>query len=458
RPAASGQDRPDARPLVLGSVKSNIGHTQAAAGIAGVIKMVQAMRHGVLPGTLHVDEPTALVDWSAGAVTLLTENTPWPEHGRPRRAAVSSFGVSGTNAHTVLEHVPAEEAPAASPPPGPDEAEAGGAVPWLISARSAGALRAQSERLLEHVEARPALRPADLGFALATSRSAFEYRGAVVGESRDALIAGLKALASGGTAAGVVRGSTATAGKTAFLFSGQGSQRPRMGAELYSRHPVFADAFDAVCAELDPLLDRPLRKVVFAPAGSPDAALLDTTAFTQPALFAIEVALFRLVGHWGVEPGLMLGHSVGELAAAHAAGVLSLADAASLVAARGRLMQALPESGAMVALTASEEEVIPLLKGREDRVWVAAFNGPASTVVSGDQNAVLEIAEHWRSLGGKARRLRVSHAFHSPHMDGMLEEFRRVTEGIDLHAPRIPLVSNLTGRVATAEEVCSPDY
>ncbi|MDX3520631.1 type I polyketide synthase [Streptomyces scabiei] len=455
--ATYGQDRPADRPLLLGSLKSNIGHAQAAAGIAGLQKMVLAMRHGVLPRTLHVDAPTPFVDWSAGAVTLLTEDTPWPDNGHPRRAGISSFGVSGTNAHTILEHVPDEYAPDGLDEAGDDAADDGTVLPWLLSARSRAALRAQAQRLLEHTDARPGLRPADIAHTLATGRGAFEYRGAVVGDSREALTGGLKALATGGSASGVTQG-TAVTGKVAFLFAGQGSQRAGMGAELYARYPVFADAFDEICAELDPLLDRPLREVVFAPAGSDAAALLDRTEYTQPALFAVEVALFRLVEHWGVVPDLLLGHSIGELAAAHVAGVLTAPDAAALVAARGRLMQALPEGGAMVALTASEADATALLAPYDGRVAVAAVNGPASVVVSGDEDAVLDLAEQWRDRDGKARRLTVSHAFHSPLMDAMLDEFRRVAESLDYRAPRIPLVSDVTGELATPEQLASPEY
>ncbi|WBB80351.1 SDR family NAD(P)-dependent oxidoreductase [Micromonospora sp. WMMD882] len=447
--ATYGRNRPADRPLLLGSLKSNIGHAQAAAGIGGVIKMVQAMRHGVLPGTLHVDEPTPLVDWSSGAVSVLTGNTPWPDNGHPRRAAVSSFGVSGTNAHTVLEHVPAED-----PTEGPAD---GGPVPWLLSGRSARALRAQAEKLLHYAQDRPRLSLTGTARALATGRSAFEHRGAVVADDRDALLAGLRALADGTPAPGVVRG-VAAAGRTAFLFAGQGSQRAGMGAELYHAQPAFADAFDQVCAEFDAVLDRPLRDVVFAAAGAPGAALLDATAYAQPALFAIEVALARLLAGWGVVPALLLGHSVGELAAAHVAGVLTLPDAVRLVAARGRLMQALPTDGAMVALTASEEEARVLLAGHEERAAVAAVNGPAATVVSGDEDVLLAVAARWQAGGGRARRLPVSHAFHSPRMDDMLDDFRRVAATVDYQPPRIPLVSNVTGTVATADQLRSPEY
>nr|AIY53022.1 polyketide synthase II [Streptomyces sp. M10] len=456
--ATYGRERGAREPLLLGSLKSNIGHSQAAAGVAGIIKMVQAMRHGALPRTLHVDTPTPHVDWSSGAVRLLTDDTPWPETGRPRRAAVSSFGVSGTNAHTILEQPPApapatEPALAAAPAPA-----AAPALPWLLSARSASALRAQAARLLRHVERHPALAVADLGRSLALNRSTFEYRAALTGTDRRALLQGLAALAAGEPSADLVSGVTGPAAKTAFLFPGQGSQRTGMGAGLYARFPVFADAFDAVCAELDPLLDRPLREVIDAGPGDPDHGLLDRTEYTQPALFALGVALFRLVEHWGVRPDRLLGHSVGELAAAHVAGVFTLPDAARLVVARGRLMQALPEGGAMAALAAGEEEVLPLLAGRESAVGLAAVNGPASTVISGDAAAVDEIAAVLAERGRKTRRLRVSHAFHSPLMEPMLTEFREVVAQVAPGEATIPVVSDLTGEPATSGQLGSPDY
>ncbi|MFF2745876.1 type I polyketide synthase [Kitasatospora sp. NPDC058048] len=455
--ATYGRERGAQPPLWLGSLKSNIGHSQAAAGVAGIIKMVQAMRHGVLPRTLHVDTPTPHVDWSAGAVRLLTDDTPWPESGRPRRAAVSSFGVSGTNAHTILEQ-PTEPAPPAAPAPTPATTPDTPALPWLLSARGADALREQAARLLRHVEQAPTLAVADLGRSLALNRSAFEYRAALTGTDRQSLLQGLTDLAAGEPSADLVTGVTGPAAKTAFLFPGQGSQRTGMGAELYARFPVFADAFDAVCAELDPLLDHPLREVIDAAPGDPGHGLLDRTEYTQPALFALGVALFRLVEHWGVRPDRLLGHSVGELAAAHVAGVFALPDAARLVVARGRLMQALPAGGAMVALAAGEEEVLPLLAGRESAVGLAAVNGPASTVISGDAALVDEIAAVLAARGRKTRRLRVSHAFHSPLMEPMLAEFREVAARIVPGEAAIPVISDLTGEPATAEQLGSPDY
>ncbi|MGC0330784.1 acyl transferase domain-containing protein/short-subunit dehydrogenase/acyl carrier protein [Streptomyces sp. SAI-170] len=423
--ATYGQDREG--PLFLGSLKSNIGHAQAAAGVGGVIKMVMAMRHGVLPQTLHVTEPSPHVDWSAGAVELLTEQREWAaKDGRPRRAGVSSFGISGTNAHVVLEE--AEPEPVEAPAP------VAGVVPWVVSARSAEALAGQAEKLAAFA-AGTDTGIGEIGAALLKQRAVFGHRAVVLGETRDELVAGLSS----------VVGDRVTPGGVGVLFTGQGAQRLGMGRELYVAFPAFAEAFDAVAGELE----LPLREVVWGE----DAGQLNQTAFTQPALFAVEVALFRLAEHFGVKPSVVGGHSVGEIAAAHVAGVFSLQDAARLIAARGRLMQALPAGGAMVALQATEDEVRPLLT---DGVGIAAVNGPRSVVISGVEAEVLAVQAHFADR--KTTRLKVSHAFHSPLMEPMLDDFRKVAASISYEPPTIPVVSNVTGRLAEPGLLQDPEY
>ncbi|MGW2811980.1 acyltransferase domain-containing protein, partial [Streptomyces sp. NPDC001450] len=410
-----------------------------------------ALQYGVLPRTLHADEPSSHVDWSAGAVDLLTDNADWPRaEGRTRRAGVSSFGISGTNAHVVLEEAPVrEETEPVSAPAG-----GGGLVPWVVSGRTAAALRDQAARLVEFVTADESPGVAEVGACLVRSRSLFEHRAVVWGTDRTELLRGLEAVASGEETANAATGTARRDARTAFLFAGQGSQRLGMGRELYETYPVFADSFDAACAHLDAELPRPLREVVFGD----DVDLLNRTEFTQPALFALEVALFRLLESWGARPDVLAGHSIGEIAAAHVAGVWSLADACRLVAARGRLMQALPSGGAMVALQATEEEVLPLLAGREAEVGIAAVNGPRSVVVAGASETVEDIAAHFRAQARKATTLRVSHAFHSPLMEPMLADFRKVAESLTYERPKLPLVSTVTGAALTADELMSPDY
>ncbi|MGV9641063.1 type I polyketide synthase [Streptomyces sp. NPDC003514] len=462
--ATYGQGRTPDRPLWLGSVKSNIGHAQAAAGVGGVIKMIEALRHETLPPTLHVTEPTSGVDWSAGHARLLTRARPWPRTGRPRRAGVSAFGLSGTNAHVIIEEAPPTDVPPADAPPAdahPAEAPAAAAPtetesarrtatagrrpsPLLVSGRGEPALRAQAAALLDHVRAHPGQSMLDLAHSLAVSRAHLEERAAVIAADEESACAALASLADGGTAPGLVRGAAPADARTAFLFTGQGAQHLGMGRELHAAHPVFADALDAATAALDPHLDRPLRDVMW---GS-DAALLDRTGYAQPALFAVEVALFRLLESWGVRPDHLLGHSVGELAAAHVAGVFTLADAALLVAARGRLMQALPAGGAMVAVQAPPDEVTPFL---DDRVAVAAVNSPSSLVLSGTEDAVMAVADKLRGAGRRTRRLAVSHAFHSALMEPMLDTFAEVAAGIRYEEPRLAVVSTLTGRPVTGE-------
>nr|AFI57007.1 QmnA3 [Amycolatopsis orientalis] len=433
------------KPLYLGSIKSNIGHTQAAAGVAGVIKMIMAMRHGELPRTLHVDAPNPLVDWASGGVSLLTEPAKWQQNGHPRRAGVSSFGISGTNAHVILEQAPPVE-PASEPCVAP------GPVPWVLSAKSPAAVQGQAERLLAHLTLNPGLTVADVGHSLATTRTSFSHRAVVFGDRQEELVKGLSGLAHGTPATNLVQGR-ATGGKTAFVFTGQGSQRPGMGRQLYATYPVFTAELDRVCALFDGLLDRPLLPILFAEPRTPEAALLNRTAYTQVALFALETALYRLVESYRVRPSFVAGHSIGELTAAHVAGVLSLEDACVLVAARGRLMESARDDGAMLAIEAPESAVTPLL---DASVSLAAVNGPNAVVLAGDLERVLAIGAEFKAQGVRTKRLTVSHAFHSAHLDPMLDEYRRIARGLSYSAPRIPVVSTVTGEVA--DELTSPEY
>ncbi|MEW1865504.1 SDR family NAD(P)-dependent oxidoreductase [Streptomyces sp. NPDC088194] len=490
--ATYGQQRDPGRPLWLGSIKSNIGHAQAAAGVSGIIKMVQAMRHDTLPRSLNIKEPVSEVDWTSGHIRLLTEARPWTRADHPRRAGVSAFGLSGTNAHVIIEEAPDDD-PAEADQQGtlPDvlrtQAQrlrsqveelassvvipvvgrsmdeiwapnqrgrthpkpSAPAVPLPLSAHSGTALSAQARRLLDHA-ATGSHSVMDLGYSLATTRSALRHRAVVVAQDRAEYLRGLEALATGEVRADVFQGAVAE-GLTALVFTGQGAQRLGMGRELCGAFPVFAAAFDEAVAELDRHLGFSLREVLW---GS-DAARVNDTVIAQAGLFAFEVALFRLVESWGVRPDFVVGHSIGEVAAACVAGVWSVEDAARVVAARGRLMQALPAGGAMVAIGASEAEVCAELP---QGVSIAAVNGPSSVVVSGVEDAVAEVAEVFAGRGRRTSRLRVSHAFHSALMEPMLAEFGEVLDGVSFATPTIPVVSNVTGALATAEDLCSPDY
>ncbi|QPI60283.1 SDR family NAD(P)-dependent oxidoreductase [Streptomyces malaysiensis subsp. malaysiensis] len=453
--ATYGQERPAEQPLLLGSIKSNIGHAQAAAGVAGVIKMVQAIRHGRLPASLHIDEPSPHVDWASGAVRLLTEAVEWPEGGRPRRAGVSSFGASGTNAHLLLEQAPepSKRITAAEPVTSTDMR----AVPWTLSARSAQALRGQAAALVERMAMCPELSAVDVGWSLATTRSLFEHRAVALGDDRAELLAAVEALATGEPHPGVVLpGGGAAAGKTVWLFSGQGSQRQGMGAGLYDRFPVFATAFDEVCELLDPHLEHPLRDVVFHGVAE-RPGLLDHTTYAQAGLFALHIALARLLMSLGAHPDALIGHSIGEVAAAHIAGVFDLPDACRLVAARATLMGGLPEGGGMATVAATPDELADDLAAHDGQVGIAALNTPGNTVISGPTGLVADISATWAVKGRKTRTLTVSHAFHSPLMDPILGPFARAIDDLTFHRPTLPVLSNLTGEPAD-EEMATPGY
>ncbi|MGX6606763.1 type I polyketide synthase [Micromonosporaceae bacterium Da 78-11] len=438
--ATYGQNRLPDRPLWLGSVKSNLGHTQATAGIAGVIKMVQAMRHGVLPATLHVEQPTTHVDWSAGSVRLLTEPREWQRDGRPRRSGISSYGISGTNAHLIIEEAP----DAADHPTGPSTNHPG-PYAWAVTAPSRESLRTQAARLHAFVTASPGVRPADIAFSLANGRARFRHRLVAFGADRKALLANLDDYLRDDVTAEVAAGLAQDPAKVAFLFTGQGGQRLGMGRDLYAAYPAFAAAFDQVCTAIDEHLDRPLREVMWAEPDSAEAGLIDQTRYTQPALFAFEVAAHRLLATLGVSPDHVAGHSVGEFAAAHVAGVFSLADAARLIVTRGRLMHALSAPGAMVAIEAAPQEVEHSLEGLTHLVGVAAINGPTGVVISGDRQTCLTVAEQWGARGHRTRRLRVSHAFHSPLMEPMVEEFATELKTVTFGVPRVGTTTNLVG-------------
>ncbi|MEV5762891.1 SDR family NAD(P)-dependent oxidoreductase [Streptomyces tendae] len=453
--ATYGQERGEegaGRPLWLGSVKSNLGHTQAAAGVAGVIKMVMAMRQGVLPQTLHVDEPTPHVDWSAGRVELLTESAAWPVGDRPRRAGVSSFGISGTNAHLVLEQPLDAGRAEERTPQGTDDAGTAAPLPWFVSARNLEALRTQAERLLTYVDDAPELDAVDIAHSTVLSRGSMEHRAVVIGSNRGEHLMGLLALVDGEESRGVVRGVVDGGLKSGFVFSGQGSGWWGVGRELYGVFPVFAAAFDAVCGELDPLVGGSLREVLWS-QDAPEAGVVGSM-WVQAGLFAVQVGLFRLWESWGVTPDVVAGHSVGELAAAHVAGVWSLADACRVVAARGRLMDGLPAGGVMAAVAVSETDIEPWLS---EGVSLAAVNGPASVVVSGAGPDVEPVVAHFEAQGVPVRWLEVTHGFHSALMEPMLADFRDVLDQVAFAEPRLGAVSTVTGG-SVVGEWSSPAY
>ena len=473
--ATYGRDRPEGRPLWLGSVKSNIGHTQAAAGVAGVIKMVMAMRHGVLPRTLHVDEPSSQVDWSVGGVSLLTEERSWESDGEPRRAGVSSFGVTGTNAHVILEEAPSSPVSSSDgvafgsgslsgADTGRDSLDGdvvvagvsgdgtgvgsgvlgGGVLPFVLSGRSGGALCAQAERLRERVVDDGGLGLGDVGYSL-TGRSVFEHRAVVLGGDRDGLLDGLSAVVDGeGSVGGVVRGVASLAGDTGavFLFPGQGSQWEGMALELLDCSRVFAERVRACGEALAEYVDWSLEDVLRGVEGAPG---LDRVDVVQPVLFAVMVSLAALWRSCGVRPAMVVGHSQGEIAAAHVAGGLSLRDAARVVALRSRALVRLAGRGGMVSVASPAGELEELLQRFDDRVSLAAINGPSSVVVSGDPGALRELLVVCETQGVRAREIPVDYAAHSVQVEEIREE---LLDGCSAIAPRqgdVPFFSTVTG-------------
>ncbi|MFF1374655.1 beta-ketoacyl synthase N-terminal-like domain-containing protein [Streptomyces sp. NPDC058308] len=471
--AALGRHEARTVPLAVGSAKTNVGHLEAAAGIVGLLKTALSIHHRRLAPSLNFTTPHPAIPLADLGLSVQRRPDDWPRPEQPLIAGVSSFGMGGTNSHLVLAAPPAPADPpttAAAPQErAPRRSTAMPPTPWPIGAHSAAALRAQAARLHAHLTDRPAPDAAQVGHALATTRAPLAHRAVLLGDGTAELLGSLAALAEGTETSSVVRGEAHGDGKLAFLFSGQGAQRLGMGRELYASFPVFADALDEAFAALDVHLDRPLRGIVFGDddgsggadgrgGGAERRTLLDQTSYTQPALFAIEASLYRLAASFGLRPDYVLGHSVGEIAAAHVAGVLSLPDASALVTARGRLMQAVRAPGAMAAWQASADEAAELLAGHEEHVTVAAVNGPESVVISGDRDAVEALTATWQGRGRKAHRLKVSHAFHSPQMDSVLDELRAVAAGLTFHAPAIPVVSNVTGEVLTGVEQADPEY
>jgi acyl transferase domain-containing protein len=452
------EGREPSRPVLIGTVKSNLGHTQAAAGVAGLIKVVLSLQHGQIPKNLHFDAPNPHIEWDALPVQVASEPVAWARNGAARLAGVSAFGLSGTNAHVVIEEAPVE----AQEPPA-EALSARSAELVVLSAKSGAALEVMAQRLAAHVKGHAEQSLGDVAYSLATTRSHLEHRLSVVAATREALVSGLEAAARGELSSASSRGAARTGVKTAWLFTGQGSQYVGMGRGLWEEWPAFREAFDAACAALDPHLEKPLREVMWeAPSGtssgtsSAGTSVLDETCWTQPALFALQVAMAALWRSWGVEPDVVAGHSIGEVAAAYVAGVFSLTDAARLAAARGRLMQALPRNGAMVSLEAPEAEVSKAIASRSG-VSIAAVNGPSSIVISGEEEGVLAVSSAFAAQGVRTKRLTVSHAFHSSLMEPMLDEFRRVAESVSYRPARVVVVSNVSGQAA-GEELSTAEY
>ena len=449
--ATYGQGRAEDEPLWLGSVKSNIGHTQAAAGVAGAIKMILAMQHGLLPRTLHAEDPSPYVDWSTGQVQLLNDPIPWPENGRPRRAGVSAFGISGTNAHVILEE-PTAPAPTADAEPADEPAPDAepdkprvlltDTAAWPVSGRSVEGLRAQASRLSTHLNARPEATPADVAWSLATTRPALEHRAVALGDSRDELLSAVNALSAATPSAAVVTGIAEAGRRVVFVFPGQGSQWLGMGRELAESSPVFAARLAECGDALAPYVDWSLDDVLAGREGAPG---FDRVDVVQPALWAVMVSLAELWRAAGVRPDAVVGHSQGEIAAAVVAGILSLEDAAKVVALRSKALIALSGAGGMLSLAAPVDDVTGRLAAYGDRLALAAVNGPGATVVSGELAALTALAAEYERDGVRTRLLPVDYASHGPQVDAIRDEVLSLLTGITPQAAVVPMVSAMTG-------------
>ncbi|NEQ51900.1 MAG: SDR family NAD(P)-dependent oxidoreductase, partial [Leptolyngbya sp. SIO3F4] len=454
---AYGQHRALNHPIMLGSVKTNIGHTEGAAGIAGLIKIILSLQHEKIPPHLHLKQPNRRIAWDDIPVVVPTAIQPWPRGEKTRLAGVSSFGVSGTNAHVIVE-----EAPLFLPMPAPLER------PWhvlTLSAKTENALQGLIEQYERYFNAHPELALADIGYTVNTGRAHFQNRLAIAGTSLAEVSEKLRQVREAKQTRETNLGQfdRRKAAQIALLFTGQGSQYVGMARELYETQPTFRQTLEQCSEILNAYLDRPLLDVLY-PDESPDEstmqtkALLHQTAYTQPALFAIEYALYQLWQSWGIVPSVVIGHSIGELVAACVAGVFSLEDGLKLSAMRGKLMQQLPAGGAMISVMASVEQVSTIIADSErNNVEIAAINGPESTVISGEASAVQSIAQHLEAQGIKTKQLQVSHAFHSPLMAPMLAEFEQVAQQISYSLPQLKLISNVTGQVVT-EQVATPEY
>ncbi|MEH2048357.1 type I polyketide synthase [Nostoc sp.] len=435
-------------PLIIGSVKSNIGHLETASGIAGVIKVVLSLQHGEIPANLHFKQPTPMVNWEQLPLKVVTELMPWPSGSR--LAGVNSFGFSGTNAHVLLEEAPSEIQK--------EDAIERPLHLLCLSAKTPEALKELAARYEQHLADKPTLELGDICFTANTGRSHFNYRLSAIASEPWEAQEKLAAFSAGLETIGVFQGRVNTTNKIAFLFTGQGSQYVGMARQLYETQPTFRETLDKCDRILRPYLEIPLLEVLYQnPKSQIPNPKLDETAYTQPALFALEYALFQLWKSWGLEPDIVMGHSVGEYVAACVAGVFSLEDGLKLIAERGRLMQALPLGGEMVSVMASQERIVSLIQPYAQEVSIAAINGPESVVISGVSEAIKAVCTKLEASGIKTKKLNVSHAFHSPLMEPMLASFEKVAQQVSFSDPQIKLISNVTGELATSE-VATPEY